>query len=79
MANIFRLLVQAITLTGSDLSSSSKLWPEQEKTSEIIYKEFYEQVKKIHLKNKITVFFMDPFCFISQQHDLMEMYQTSLC
>ncbi len=56
MADIFRLLVQAITLTGSDLSSSSKPWPEQEKTSEIIYREFYEQVKDAIQNVSLSIF-----------------------
>ena len=31
-------------MTGSDLNSSSKCWEDQEKTTTIIYEEFYEQV-----------------------------------
>ena len=40
----FRLLSQAIMMTGSDLCSSTKLWQAQEITSQVIYSEFYEQV-----------------------------------
>lgn len=40
-----RLLVQAICLTGSDLSSSTKPWSVQERTSSVVYQEFHEQVK----------------------------------
>ena len=31
-------------MTGSDLNSSSKSWEDQEKTTAVIYEEFYEQV-----------------------------------
>ena len=41
-----RLLVQAVCLTGSDLSSSTKPWSVQETTSAVVYQEFYEQVKQ---------------------------------
>ena len=40
----FRLLAQAIMMTGSDLCSSTKLWEAQELTSQVIYREFYDQV-----------------------------------
>ena len=39
-----RLLVQAVSMTGCDLSSSSKPWSVQEKTTKVVYDEFYEQV-----------------------------------
>ena len=38
------MLAQAIMMTGSDLSSSSKSWEAQYQTTAIIYEEFYEQV-----------------------------------
>ena len=41
---VFRMLAQAIMMTGSDLSSSSKSWEAQYQTTAIIYEEFYEQV-----------------------------------
>ena len=31
-------------MTGCDLSSSSKPWSVQEKTTKVVYDEFYEQV-----------------------------------
>ena len=39
-----RMLVQALSMTGSDLCSASKPWSAQEATADIIYAEFYEQV-----------------------------------
>ena len=39
-----RLLVQAVSMTGCDLSSSSKPWGVQEKTTKVVYQEFHEQV-----------------------------------
>ena len=39
-----RMLVQSLSMTGSDLCSASKPWDAQEQTAEIIYAEFYEQV-----------------------------------
>ena len=44
-----RLLVQAMCMTGSDLNASSKPWYIQEKTSEIVYEEFHDQVSKTSL------------------------------
>ena len=40
-----RGLAQAVAMTGSDLSSSSKPWKAQYKTSFVVYEEFHEQVK----------------------------------
>jgi hypothetical protein len=37
-------LSQAIMMTGSDLCSSTKEWEAQEMTSQVIYREFYDQV-----------------------------------
>ena len=48
-----RLLVQAICLTGSDLNSSAKPWGIQEKTTQVVYQEFHEQVKKDELYNAL--------------------------
>ena len=42
---LVRGLAQAICMTGSDLSSSSKPWKAQYKTSFVVYEEFHEQVK----------------------------------
>ncbi|XP_050315784.1 probable 3',5'-cyclic phosphodiesterase pde-5 isoform X2 [Anthonomus grandis grandis] len=38
-----RLLLQAISMTGSDLSASAKPWNIQVKTVEVIFEEFYQQ------------------------------------
>ncbi|KAF7284637.1 hypothetical protein GWI33_021826 [Rhynchophorus ferrugineus] len=38
-----RLLLQAISMTGSDLSASAKPWDIQVKTVKIIFEEFYQQ------------------------------------
>ncbi|XP_017774954.1 PREDICTED: probable 3',5'-cyclic phosphodiesterase pde-5 isoform X2 [Nicrophorus vespilloides] len=38
-----RLLIQAIAMTGSDLSASAKPWEVQVKTVDIIFQEFYDQ------------------------------------
>ena len=43
---VVRGLAQAVAMTGSDLSSSSKPWKAQYKTSFVVYEEFHEQVKK---------------------------------
>ena len=43
----FRMLAQAIMMTGSDLCSSSKSWDSQYNTTAVIYEEFYEQVPHI--------------------------------
>lgn len=39
------MLVQSLSMTGSDLCSASKPWDAQESTAEVIYQEFYEQVR----------------------------------
>jgi 3'5'-cyclic nucleotide phosphodiesterase len=41
-----RLLLEAITMTASDLSASAKPWELQVKTVKVIFQEFYEQVNK---------------------------------
>ncbi len=41
-----RMLVQSISMTGSDLVSSAKPWDAQVSTATVIYDEFYEQVRK---------------------------------
>jgi hypothetical protein len=46
---IFRLLIQAIAMTGCDLSASAKPWDVQVKTVKVIFEEFYEQVRKMLL------------------------------
>lgn len=38
-----RLLLQAISMTGSDLSASAKPWDIQVETVKVIFEEFYEQ------------------------------------
>ena len=43
--SVVRGLAQAVAMTGSDLSSSSKPWKAQYKTSFVVYEEFHEQVK----------------------------------
>ena len=40
----YRLLAQSLSMTGSDLNSSSKPWYIQEKTSSVVYQEFHDQV-----------------------------------
>ena len=40
----WRMLAQAMCMTGSDLCSSSKSWDHQLSTTCVIYQEFYEQV-----------------------------------
>jgi hypothetical protein len=42
-----RLLLEAITMTASDLSASAKPWELQVKTVKVIFQEFYEQVNKM--------------------------------
>jgi hypothetical protein len=44
-----RLLIQAIAMTACDLSASAKPWDVQVKTVKVIFEEFYEQVRIIHL------------------------------
>ena len=44
-----RLLVQAIALSGSDLSSSSKPWTVQAQTAQVVYEEFHEQVQSLSM------------------------------
>ena len=39
-----RLSAQALIMTGSDLSSSSKSWDVQDQTTKVVYEEFHEQV-----------------------------------
>ncbi len=39
-----RLLSQAVAMTGADLNSSCKPWQIQERTTEVVYREFHEQV-----------------------------------
>lgn len=38
-----RLLIQAISMTGSDLSASAKPWDVQVETVKVIFEEFYQQ------------------------------------
>uniref|UniRef100_A0A1B6CTP1 Phosphodiesterase n=1 Tax=Clastoptera arizonana TaxID=38151 RepID=A0A1B6CTP1_9HEMI len=38
-----RLLLQAVTMTASDLSASAKPWELQAETAQVIFQEFYEQ------------------------------------
>lgn len=38
-----RMLLQAITMTGSDLSASAKPWDIQVETVRVIFEEFYQQ------------------------------------
>ena len=40
----FRMLVEALLMTGSDLCASAKPWDLQMQTVEVIYDEFYRQV-----------------------------------
>ena len=40
----YRLLAQSLSMTGSDLNSSSKPWFIQERTSSVVYQEFHDQV-----------------------------------
>ena len=42
----FRLLVEAMVMTGSDLCASAKPWHLQLETVSVIYEEFYIQVHK---------------------------------
>ena len=44
--NHFRLLVEALLMTGSDLCASAKPWDLQMQTVEVIYDEFYQQVRQ---------------------------------
>ena len=51
-------------MTGSDLNSSSKCWEDQEKTTTIIYEEFYEQVlifmwKRVLLSCQSLIFYAE--------------------
>ena len=50
----FRMLVEALLMTGSDLCASAKPWDLQMQTVEVIYDEFYRQVCK--------------FCNLSSKH-----------
>ena len=50
-----RLLVQSISMTGADLSSSSKPWYVQERTSKVVYQEFHEQVRRKGVAKYLTV------------------------
>jgi hypothetical protein len=43
---LYRLLLEAITMTASDLSASAKPWELQVKTVKVIFQEFYEQVNQ---------------------------------
>ena len=47
------MMVQALSMTGSDLCTASKCWDAQEQTSDIIYAEFYEQVTvdSLHMRD----------------------------
>ena len=40
----FRLQVQSLVMTASDLCASAKPWDLQLQTVEVIYEEFYKQV-----------------------------------
>lgn len=39
----FRLLIEAIAMTGADLCASAKPWDAQRETVRVIFEEFYEQ------------------------------------
>ena len=57
--SVDRGLAQAVAMTGSDLSSSSKPWKAQYKTSFVVYEEFHEQVKwpALSLKDVFYILF----------------------
>ena len=43
---LYRLLIQTMVMTGSDLCASAKPWEQQIKTVAVIYEEFYIQVRE---------------------------------
>ncbi|KAJ8872744.1 hypothetical protein PR048_026360 [Dryococelus australis] len=54
-----RLLLQAITMTASDLSASAKPWDLQVKTVQVIFQEFYEQGDAERATGRIPIPMMD--------------------
>ncbi|XP_063242664.1 probable 3',5'-cyclic phosphodiesterase pde-5 isoform X2 [Bacillus rossius redtenbacheri] len=54
-----RLLLQAITMTASDLSASAKPWDLQVKTVQVIFQEFYEQGDAERAAGRIPIPMMD--------------------
>ena len=40
----FRMALQAVAMTGCDLSASTKPWKTQEEIVKVIFDEFYDQV-----------------------------------
>lgn len=48
-----RMLAMSLCMTGSDLNSSSKPWPVQKKTSDIVYAEFHEQVEMMDSVDRV--------------------------
>ncbi|XP_059475966.1 probable 3',5'-cyclic phosphodiesterase pde-5 isoform X1 [Neocloeon triangulifer] len=54
-----RLLLEAITMTASDLSASAKPWELQVKTVKVIFEEFYEQGDAEKAAGRIPIPMMD--------------------
>ncbi|CAH0545707.1 unnamed protein product [Brassicogethes aeneus] len=54
-----RLLIQAISMTGSDLSASAKPWDIQSETVKVIFEEFYQQGDAERANGKIPIPMMD--------------------
>lgn len=56
-----RMLLQAISMTGSDLSASAKPWDIQVETVKVIFEEFYQQGDAERANGKIPIPMMDRF------------------
>ena len=63
---IYRLLVQAVLMTGSDLCASSKPWELQLQTVDAIYAEFYHQGDVELEAGRVPVPIMNR-CFLDQR------------
>ncbi|CAH1180236.1 unnamed protein product [Phaedon cochleariae] len=54
-----RMLIQAIAMTGSDLSASAKPWKIQAKTVKVIFEEFYDQGDAEKAAGRLPIPMMD--------------------
>ena len=71
---VYRLLVQAVLMTGSDLCASSKPWELQLQTVDAIYAEFYHQGDVELEAGRVPVPIMNR-CFLDQRalHQVQKM------
>lgn len=66
-----RMLLQAITMTGSDLSASAKPWDIQVETVRVIFEEFYQQGDAERYIPGVSSFLVQSVLFIGKLADIL--------